>query len=310
MPDVIVLFFVLGVAARLLRSDLALPPAFLEAVSIYLLLSIGVRGGVELSHAASASLLPQVLACLVIGFATPFLLAPVLRLLGLGRIDSAAIAAHYGSVSVVTFAVGTAYFAARGASVESHAALWVALMESPGIVAGILLARAGTGRRQTSLAATAREVLFGKSVLLLVGGMMIGAAVGKAGIVTIEPVFYGAFKGLLAFYLLDLGLVAGARLGAWRSHWRLVPFAILAPLVLGAAGAAVGTALGLSVGGAATLATLAASASYIAAPTAMRASVPDADPSLSISLVLGVTFPFNILVGIPVYLMLARALGA
>ncbi len=309
MPDVVVLFFVLGVIARLVKSDLTLPPAFLEAISIYLLISIGVRGGVELAHAASWSLVPQILACVGFGFATPFVLFPVLRMLGLGAVDSGAVAGHYGSVSVVTFAVGTAYFAAQGEKPEAHSALWVALMESPGIIAGILLARVGSGAERGTLKAIWHEVFFGKSVLLLVGGLVIGAAVGKAGIVAIEPVFYAAFKGVLAFYLLELGLVAGARLGAWRSHWKLVPFAILAPVLLGAAGAAVGTWLGLSVGGAATLATLAASASYIAAPTAMRTSLPQADASLSIGLVLGVTFPFNVLFGVPIYLAIARALA-
>ena len=307
MPDVVVLFFVLGVLARLAKSDLSLPPAFLDAISIYLLLSIGVRGGVELAQAASISLVPQILACLAIGLATPFLLAPVLRLMGLSAVDSGAVGGHYGSVSVVTFAVGVAYFVAHGEKVDAHAALWVALMESPGVVAGIFLAR--SSRSRPGVAAIAREVLFGKSVFLLAGGLMIGAAAGKSGVTSIEPVFYAAFKGVLAFYLLELGLVAGARLGAWRSNWRLVPFAILAPIILGALGAAIGTWLGLTVGGAATLATLAASASYIAAPTAMRASLPEADGSLSIGLVLGVTFPFNVLVGIPIYLALARALA-
>ena len=306
MPDVVVLFFVLGVIARVVKSDLALPPAFLEAVSIYLLLSIGVRGGVELAHAASVSLVPEILACLAIGFATPFLLAPALRLFGLNSVDSGAVAGHYGSVSVVTFAVGIAYFAAQGEKVDSHSALWVALMESPGIVAGIFLARMGAGGGLGSLRVIGHEVFFGKSVLLLVGGLAIGAAAGKAGVTAIEPVFYVAFKGVLAFYLLELGLVAGGRLGAWRANWKLVPFAIIAPLVMGALGAALGTWLGLTVGSAATLATLAASASYIAAPTAMRASLPDADSSLSIGLVLGVTFPFNVLVGIPIYLAFAR----
>ena len=309
VPDVVVLFFVLGVVARLVKSDLVLPPAFLEAVSIYLLLSIGVRGGVELAGAASASLVPQILACLAIGFATPFMLAPVLRLLGLNPVDSGALAGHYGSVSVVTFAVGVAYFTSRGERVEPHAALWVALMESPGIVAGIFLARTASGRQRVALVDIGREVLFGKSVFLLAGGLAIGAVAGKAGITTIEPVFYAAFKGVLAFYLLELGLVAGGRIGAWRSNWKLVPFALVAPLALGALGALVGTWLELGVGGAATLGTLSASASYIAAPAAMRASLPGADSSLSIGLVLGVTFPFNVLVGIPVYLAFARALA-
>jgi hypothetical protein len=309
MPDVVVLFFLLGLLASAAKSDLALPAPFLEAIAIYLLLSIGLRGGAELAHVAGAALLPQIATCLAIGFITPLILAPVLGALGLGAADRAAVAAHYGSVSVVTFAVGVAWFNARGATVEAHAPLWAALMEIPGLVTGIALARAGEGWRRVAWGPLAREVLLGRSVLLLGGGLAIGAAAGKAGMAPIEPVFTAAFKGVLAFYLLELGLLAGSRLGDWRRRWQLVPFAVLAPLVLGAIGAAAGTALGLSIGGAATLATLAASASYIAAPTAMRIAVPQADASLSIGLVLGVTFPFNIVFGIPIYLAMARSLA-
>jgi hypothetical protein len=318
MIDVVVLFFLLGVLARLVKSDLRLPEALYETLSIYLLLAIGLKGGIELSRQPIAALAPQVAACVALGFAIPFLLFPVLRALRLGGADAAALAAHYGSVSVVTFAVATAALARAGIPYESHAALWVAVMEAPGLVAGILLARAAARReaaggagRGTHWGELARDVLFGKSVLLLLGGLAIGAFAGEAGTEPIRAVFIDPFKGVLALFLLELGLVAGARLKEVRRFGSAVlVVGLAAPPVLALAGAAVGLLLGLSTGGVAILATLAASASYIAAPTAMRIAVPEANAALSITAALGVTFPFNIVVGIPLYIELARRLTA
>ena len=318
MFDVVVAFFLLGVFARLVRSDLRLPEALYETLSIYLLLAIGLKGGIELSRQPLAVLGPQVLACLALGFAIPFALYPLLRLARLARADAASVAAHYGSVSVVTFAVATAALTRAGVPYESHAALWVAVMEAPGIVAGILLARLGAARESATGASgvgaprTRRgqllhDVLFGKSVLLLVGGLVIGALAGEAGTAPIRSVFIDPFKGVLALFLLELGLVAGGRLMEVRRFGPvLLAIGLGAPPLLALAGAAVGVALGLSTGGVALMATLAASASYIAAPTAMRIAVPQANPALSITAALGITFPFNIVVGIPLYIELAK----
>lgn len=312
MLDVVVLFFLLGVCARLFKSDLRLPEALYETLSIYLLLAIGLKGGIELSKQSLLALLPQVAACLALGFAIPFALVPILRRLGLNALDSAALAAHYGSVSVVTFAVATAFLQKRGVPLESHAALWVALMEAPGLIAGILLARLGgqTAGAGVNWKELAHDVFLGKSVLLLVGGLLIGALMGEAGTAPIQNVFVEPFKGLLALFLLELGLVAGGRLAELRRYGlRIVGFALLAPPLLALAGALVGQLLGLSLGGVTVMATLAASASYIAAPTAMRIAVPQANAALSITAALGVTFPFNIVVGIPLYYALAQALA-
>ena len=308
MLDVVVLFFLLGVFARLVKSDLRLPEPLYETLSIYLLLAIGLKGGVELSKQPMLDLLPQMLACMALGFAIPFVLVPVLRLLGLSRVDAAAMAAHYGSVSVVTFAVASAYLARQGVPFEAHAALWVAIMEAPGIVAGILLARMGAGgASQIQWKELAHDVFFGKSVLLLAGGLLIGTVMGEAGTAPIDAVFVTPFKGVLALFLLELGLVAGGRLGDLKRYGlRLIGFAIAAPMVLALAGALVGSWLGLSTGGVAIIATLAASASYIAAPTAMRMAVPEANAALSITAALGITFPFNIVLGVPLYLQMAR----
>lgn len=308
--DIVVLFFLLGVFARLAKSDLRLPEALYETLSIYLLLAIGLKGGIELSKQPFADMLPQMLACMALGFAIPFVLTPILRVLGLSRVDAAAMAAHYGSVSVVTFAVASAYLVAQGVEAEAHAALWVAIMEAPGIVAGILLARLGAreaGGSGVNWGELAHDVFLGKSVLLLAGGLIIGAVMGEAGTAPIAPVFMAPFKGVLALFLLELGLVAGGRIGALRQQGvAIVLFALIAPMGLAVAGALTGLALGLSVGGTAIFATLAASASYIAAPTAMRMAVPEANAALSITAALGITFPFNIVLGVPLYLKLAQ----
>ncbi len=312
MLDVVVLFFLLGVIARLCKSDLRLPEALYETLSIYLLLAIGLKGGIELSKQSLLALAPEVAACLALGFAIPFALVPVLRRLGLSAVDSASMAAHYGSVSVVTFAVALAFLQKRGVPVESHAALWVALMEAPGLIAGILLARLGSGSTSARInwRELAHDVFLGKSVLLLVGGLLIGALMGEAGTAPIKNVFVDPFKGVLALFLLELGLVAGGRLAELRTYGvRLVGFALLAPPLLALAGALVGQLLDLSQGGVTVMATLAASASYIAAPTAMRIAVPQANAALSITAALGVTFPFNIVIGIPLYFELARRLS-
>ncbi len=313
MIDVVVLFFLLGVFARLVKSDLRLPEALYETLSIYLLLAIGLKGGIELSKQPLAALAPQVAAAVLLGFAIPFALFPLLRAFRLNGPDSAALAAHYGSVSVVTFAVVTAALAREGIAYESHAPLWVAVMEAPGLVAGILLARwsmrnEGEAGKPTRWGALAHDVLFGKSVLVLMGGLAIGAVAGVEGTAPIKALFIDPFKGVLALFLLELGLVAGGRLSELRRFGAPVLLVgLIAPPLLALAGAAVGVALQLSTGGVAIMATLAASASYIAAPTAMRIAVPQANAALSITAALGITFPFNLVVGIPLYIQLAKA---
>ena len=308
MFDPVILFFILGVLARLAKSDLRLPEALYETLSIFLLLAIGIKGGIELAQQPLMSLAPQALAVMLMGFSLPFLAFPVLRLMRLARADAASIAAHYGSVSVVTFAVASSYLVKQAIPHETYMPLFVALLEAPGIVAGILLARLGSSR-QVRWGELAHEVLLGKSVVLLVGGIVIGYIAGPQGIAPIKILYVDAFKAVLALFLLEMGLVAGGRLGDLkRAGLPLIVFAVATPLVFSVIGALLGKSLGLSAGGSALLATMAASASYIAAPTAMRIAVPEANPALSIGAALGVTFPFNITVGIPLYLLLAQAL--
>ncbi|MCR5869232.1 MULTISPECIES: sodium-dependent bicarbonate transport family permease [Aquincola] len=312
MIDVVVFFFLLGLFARLVRSELKLPEALYETLSIYLLLAIGLKGGIELSKQPLATLAPEVAALAAMGFLIPLALYPLLRLLRLSGVDAAALGAHYGSVSVVTFAVAQTALAREGLPLEAQAPLWVAVLEAPGLLAGILLARLSAAREASGpprWGELAHDVFFGKSVLLLVGGLVIGAVAGEAGTAPIKAVFVDPFKGVLALFLLELGLVAGGRLGDVRRFgFAVLLVGIGAPLLLSGVGAATGLLLGLGIGGVAMLATLAASASYIAAPTAMRIAVPQANAALSITAALGITFPFNIVVGIPLYIELARRL--
>jgi hypothetical protein len=318
--DPVILFFALGVLARLAKSDLRLPEALYETLSIYLLIAIGLKGGAQLAVQPLSTLWPVALAAIALSAAVPLVLFPVLKsLVRLGTADAASIAAHYGSVSVVTFAVAQGALSRAGIEPDAYLAMLVALMEAPGIVVGVLLARRGLAREGAGGRSAAapqgwgallHEVLFGKAVVLLLGGIAIGWAAGPRALEPLDPVFVDLFKGVLALFLLELGLVAGGRVqDLRRAGPRLLAFGLLAPPLLALAGGAVGVALGLSTAGVATLATLTASASYIAAPTAMRIAVPQANPSLSIGVALGVTFPFNVLVGIPIYVAAARALG-
>lgn len=296
--DVVVLFFVLGVLARVVRSDLRLPESMYEALSIFLLLTIGLKGGVELASHPLASLLPQALAVILFGCLLPFIAYPVLRL-RFPRVDAAAIAAHYGSVSVVTFAVATSYLAERNIPAEPYLAVFLALLEVPAIVVGVMIARAG---RSVEWGPLAREVLLGKSVVLLLGGLAIGWIAGARGVEPIGGFFFGLLKGVLALFMLEMGLVVANRIGDLRrAGVFLVAFAIGMPLVGGALGALLGSLLGLSPGGCILLAVLGGSASYIAAPAALRLALPEANPTFSLAAALGVTFPFNVIVGIPIY---------
>jgi uncharacterized protein len=312
--DPVVLFFLLGVIARLAKSDLKLPEALYETLSIYLLLAIGLKGGVELAKQPIATVAPQALAVIAMGVVLPLLAYPVLRLMGrFNTPDAAAIAGHYGSVSVVTFAVGFAFLAKRDVPFEEYMPLFVALLEVPGIVVAIVLARAfanEAGVRQIKWGELAHEILFGKSIVLLAGGLIIGWITGPAGIDPMRGLFFDLFKGVLALFLLEMGLVAASRIADLkRSGLFLIVFGIAAPVVFSVIGAALGHAIGLSVGGATLLAILAASASYIAAPAALRIAIPEANPALSIGAALGITFPFNLTIGIPLYFEITKRLS-
>jgi hypothetical protein len=306
--DPIVLFFMLGLAAGLARSDLRLPGAVYEFLSVILLLAIGLKGGVELAQQSLVALLPQMIAVVLMGLALPLAAYPVLRLIGrLARADAASIAAHYGSVSVGTYAVAVAWLVSREVAFEEYLPLLLVLLEMPAIVVGIMLARGVSS--DTDWKSLAREVFLGKSIVLLVGGLLIGWAAGPVALEPVSGLFFGLFHGVLALFLLEMGLVAAGQVTSLRRHGLfLVAFGVVFPLFGALVGAVLGWLLGLSPGGTMLLATLAASASYIAVPAAMRMALPEANPALSLTASLGITFPFNILVGIPLYHQLAGLL--
>lgn len=304
----VVLFFVLGVMAGLLRSDLKIPGAVYEALSIYVLLAIGLKGGVELAKYPIGDLIGKGLVIVAVGAMIPFIAFPVLRFLGrMSRADSASIAAHYGSVSVVTFSVGITLLGQEKIDYEGYLIVFLVLLEMPALVIGVILARYGVGTVRWGK--LLHEVFFGKSIYLLTGGLIIGYVAGPEGIKPLDRLFFDLFKGVLAFFLLEMGLVASVRIASLRQYGAfLAGFAVLMPLVSATLGTVTGWLLGFSIGGTFLLATLFASASYIAAPAAMRIAVPEANPALSIGASLGMTFPFNIFLGIPIYLWMARTI--
>jgi hypothetical protein len=299
-----VLAFALGALATLLRSDLKIPGALYDGLAIYLLLAIGLKGGVALSEARLAEVAPPALATLLLGAATPAWCFAILnRLGGFDRVNAAAVAAHYGSVSAVTFVACLAFLQKIGEPCEGFVPALVALLEVPGIVVALLLARRGDAR----WGGTVRELLTGKSVVLLSGGLLIGWATGREGFVPVAPLFEGLFKGALVLFLLEMGLVAARRFQDLRTVGPfLVGFGLVMPLLHAAVGVLLGTLVGLSPGGATVLGVLAASASYIAAPAAVRIALPEANPSLYLTASLAVTFPFNLAVGIPLAHAMAR----
>jgi hypothetical protein len=309
MIDVIVLFFLFGLAAGLVRSELKLPTALYDSLSVFLLLTIGLKGGEGLAQQAIGPLLPQLGAVILLGAAQTLIAFAFLRGLGrLGRADAAATAAHYGSVSVATFAVGVNWLMTRGITFEPQMAIFLTVMEVPAIMVGIVLAR-GVGK-QTDWRGLAHETFLGKGVTLLLGGMAIGWAAGPEGLAPIKGLFFDLFKGALALFLLEMGLIVSRQVGELRQRGVfMVAFGLLMPLLSALLGLGCGMLLGLSVGGMTLLATLAASASYIAVPAAMRLAVPEASPALSLAAVLGVTFPLNILAGIPLYHWLASQIA-
>jgi uncharacterized protein len=307
-----VLFFALGVLAAVAKSDLRFPEPLYAGLTIYLLVAIGFKGGVAFAEAGFAQVWLPAAAAILLGALIPLWTYPVLRFGKLPPVDAAAIAAHYGSVSAVTFIAATNYLTAIGEPYENYATAFLAVMESPAILVGVILGKmAAQKSAQTQGAASLREVaheaLFGRSVVLLVGALVVGALSGSAGMAKVEPFFVTPFQGVLALFLLEMGLVAGRRLGDLRKVGAfLLGFGVLVPLVNGAIGVWLGHVTGLSLGGSALLGVLAASASYIAAPAAIRLSLPEANPTLSLTAALAITFPFNLTLGIPYCLAVAR----
>ena len=307
----VILFFLLGALAALARSDLAVPEAIAKGMSLYLMAAIGLKGGKEV---AAAGFTPDMASAAVAGVALSVLLPLpafwLLRRIGkLSPVDAAAAAAHYGSVSVVTFVTGVEVLTQAGMPPAGYMVAVLALMETPGILTGLLLARRSGATTGGGAGSLWHETLLNGSVVLLVGSFMIGLVAPPAGLEQVKPFFDGLFRGVLCLFLLDMGLIAARRFREARAlTLPVAALAIALPLVNGSLGVVIGAGLGLDVGTAAALGILAGSASYIAAPAVIRMALPQADPGLYLGMSLAVTFPFNILVGISLYAALAQRL--
>jgi uncharacterized protein len=304
-----VLFFVLGLAATLARSDLSIPEAIAKAMSLYLMMAIGFKGGAGVAqHGLDATLGLAILAGIILSAAIPVIAFRLLMLTSnLPRVDAAALAAHYGSISIVTFLAATQALDLIGIEFDGYMVAVAAAMEAPAIIAALWLARTSQTRMDIT---TLREVMLNGSIVMLVGSFLIGILTGADGLKSISAFIVDPFKGILCLFLLDMGIIAGRGLREGRKNLTLpvILFGLYMPLVGGALGAVASWVIGLSLGSTALMITLAASASYIAVPAALRVALPEARPAIYLPLSLGVTFPFNLTLGIPLYVAVAAAL--
>ena len=307
----VVLAFALGIAAKLLKSDLEIPKPLYQGLSIYLLLAIGLKGGVELSKTSIDAFIGPASITLLLGVITPLIAYLILRYLGrMDMINSSAIAAHYGSVSAVTFIAAISYVEGLGYSPEGFMPTLVALLEVPGIIVALLipqLSNGGNGSFKKAL----HEVVTGSSIILLLGGLLIGFVAGPVKFESVQPFFVSGFQGALVLFLLELGMVTARRLSDLKKVGVfLLGFGIIVPILHGVLAIWLGLMVGLSVAGATVLAAMVSSGSYIAAPAAVRIALPKANPSYYLTASLGITFPFNITIGIPIYYLIATWMEA
>lgn len=300
----VVLCFALGIVARWIKSDLSIPEPIYQGLSIYLLLAIGLKGGAALAVTPFSEMLAPAGMTFVLGCVTAVSAFYLMKHFGrLSSENASAVAAHYGSVSVVTFLAATEAVKRTGMSYEGFLPALVAVLEVPGIIVALLFASGGgvqTGGAGGGWKKALHEVVTGKSIVLLVGGLIIGAACGPAKLADVAPFFVTAFKGALCIFLLELGLIAGKRLAdVGKAGWRLIALGCFIPVFHGTIGVAGAILAGMSPGGAAIFGAMVGSASYIAAPAAVRIALPKANPGYYLTLSLGITFPFNLAFGIP-----------
>lgn len=312
-----ILFFAMGWVAVLSKARMEIPEELIRGMSYYLMAAIGLKGGIEL--AKEGWTLTVILACLsavFLGVILPVIAFMILRWLGrFSAMDAAAIAAHYGSVSAVTFLTAAAFLTRQGHVYEGYTIAMMAVMESPAIAIGLLLSRFSDGessqnRSGAEMHEIVRESLFNGSVIVLMGSLLIGAVTGETAQETIGPFFFNLFQGVLCLFLLHMGIEAARRFAEFREVGMfLTGFGVVMPLIGATVGIMTGWLLGFSPGGMTLVAILGASASYIAVPAAMHLALPEANPAYSMTLALGITFPFNVLVGIPLYFWVARLLS-
>jgi hypothetical protein len=303
-----VLSFALGILATLVKSDLKYPEGMYMGLTIYLLFSIGLKGGVKLSAVSpSEIMMPTIVAlamCIIIPLISYFLLKSIGKM---KTVDAAAIAAHFGSVSAVTFSEGTAFLDLIKVPYEGYMPAIVAIMEMPAILIAIFLAKRSMSNTEGSMGKVVHELFTNKGSLLLIGGILIGFATGKKGFEQVSPLFEGLFRGMLCLFLLEVGLVTGRRLFELKKAGAfLFIYALFMPFVHAAAGIYAAHWAGLSMGGATLFGILCSSASYIAAPAAVRLALPEANPSYYLTASLAIAFPVNVTIGIPLYLNMAQ----
>lgn len=311
------LFFFLGMIAIFLKSDLEIPPQIAKFLSIYLLFDIGIKGGEELFHSGfNSQVLLVIVVCILGSFLIPFAMYYVLKR-KLNPYDAGAVAATYGSISAVTFATATAFLESQSEPFGGYMVAGMALMESPAIIAGLILIRMNTKQEDNSapkkggMKHILREAFFNGSVLLLVGSLVIGYIAGEVGEKELKPFVSEIFFGMLSLYMLDMGLLAARRIKELKQAGGfVVSFATLFPPVIGALAIGLSFALGYSPGDALLQTVLLSSASYIAVPAAMRMAVPQANMSVLLPMSLGITFTFNISIGIPLYYFLIQSIWA
>lgn len=307
-----ILFFALGMLAASLRSSLDIPEAVSKGMAIYLMTSIGLKGGVQVS---ATGLTSELVVAGLAGMGLSFLLPipafwAMRRLARLSTVNAGAVAAHYGSVSVVTFVTGVAILEAGGTPVAGYMVAVLAMMEAPAIITGIWLARRSEGSGAKALGGHLSHAARDGAVVLLLGSFAVGLVVGERGFESIRPVFQHAFAGVLCLFLLEMGLVAARHLMGTRSVTPVIAaLAVVLAVINGTVGVVAGSLIGLDTGSAAALGILCGSASYIAAPAAIRLALPEADIGLPLAMSLAITFPFNVLVGIPTMTTLARLLS-
>jgi hypothetical protein len=306
--DPVVLFFVLGVIARLAKSDLRIPEHFYHTISIYLLLAIGIKGGLELYHTEMAEFIWPALGTIILGPAIAlvgfFIARKVFRV---DRANAIALAAHYGSCSAVTFAVVSDYLGNQQIAYEEFSTVLLVLMEIPGIMTAVMMAKmSGRAKKKLDLKIF-HEVFLGKSILLMTGGLVIGYYIAFSHNQQLDFFFLSLFKGFLALFMVEMGIITADKIEDLKKvGWRLIVYGLIVPIISASMGIAVAYVTGLSMGGAVILATLSASASYIAAPAAMQLVLPQASPTIYLTASLGITFPFNILIGISLYRYMAE----
>jgi uncharacterized protein len=305
-----VLAFVFGFIAARIKSDVRVPEQIYQFLSIYLLFGIGLKGGHSLKSVTFEEVFAPAVTTIVAGALIPVFAYLSLRLIRtLSVVDRGSIAAHYGSTSLVTFSAALLFLESNSIYVEGFAPALLTLMEIPGLIVGIYLGSRTPGS-EVKWSETLKEVLLGKTVLLLFGGLFIGAVSSNEGYEKVSPFFIGLLSGLLVLFLLHLGYLAGFNFSEVRKVGKpLIIFGLLFPVIVGVMGVALGSAIGLSVGGSTVLGVLCASASYIAAPAAVGVALPKANATLALMSSIGVTFPFNLIIGIPVYFKVAELLS-